>query len=67
VLIFHNLTLPNASGHFELSFEISLLNHAWIRTSVGTVRPYGLTTMLNGCLIPFGRGLLRESETYPQC
>jgi hypothetical protein len=33
VLIFHNLTLPNASGHFELSFEISLLNHAWIRTS----------------------------------
>jgi hypothetical protein len=31
VLIFHNLTLPNASGHFELSFEISLLNHAWIR------------------------------------
>jgi hypothetical protein len=30
-LIFHNLTLPNASGHFELSFEISLLNHAWIR------------------------------------
>src|SRR2546426_12693329 len=33
-LIFTNPLSPNVHGHFELSFQISLLNHAWIKASL---------------------------------
>src|SRR5664280_280417 len=38
---FINSLSPNVDGHIELSFIISLLNHAWFRTSGAGAKPFG--------------------------